>query len=76
MALEDAESVVGSGGKLPVGHASHGARHSCSLDPRVRGKVGMRVEIDFPPDRYELFLLGEGEKKVEVEPETRASRLP
>lgn len=39
----------------------------------MHGNVGTKVDIqaDLPLDRYELFLLGDGEKKVGYEPETR-----
>ena len=63
-----------TGGKLPFGMGSNMAGYSCVKDPRVHGNVGTKIDIDQPPDRYELFLLGDGEKKVEFEPETRKLR--
>ena len=62
-------------GRLPAGQWSYGARYSCVLDPRINGNVGTKIDIDIPPDRHELFLLDDGEKKVEYDPETRKSRL-
>ena len=59
------------GGHLPTAHQSYKASYSLVLDPRVNGNVGSKCNADLPPDRYELFLLGDGEKKVEYEPETR-----
>lgn len=62
-----------TGGHLPVGHQAFSAGYSLVTDPRVNGNVGSEIDVsaDLPPDRYELFLLGDGEKKVEYEPETR-----
>ena len=60
-------------GRLPVGNWSHSSGYSCVKDPRIHGNAGTKVQVqhDLPPDRHELFLLDEGEKKVEHEPETR-----
>ena len=35
--------------------------------------TGPTIDIDFPPDRHESFLLADGEKKVETEVDTRES---
>jgi hypothetical protein len=61
------------GGKLPHGYASNSAGYSMNKDPRINGNVGTKIDVtsDQPPDRHELFLLEDGEKKVEFEPETR-----
>lgn len=56
---------------LPVGRSNHQCGHSIVTDPRLHGNVGTKIEIDIPPDRHELFLLDDGEKKIEYEPETR-----
>ncbi|KAK5164068.1 DNA-directed RNA polymerase II core subunit [Saxophila tyrrhenica] len=66
-------TIHAKGGKAPVGSWSNASRYSCSLDPRINGNVGTKIDVlaDLPPDRYELFLLEDGEKKVEFEPETR-----
>lgn len=64
--------VPSKGGRLPVGHSAYSACYSNVTDPRVHGNVGTKVDVTTDvPDRYELFLLGDGEKKVEYEPETR-----
>lgn len=62
-----------NGGKGPVGHYSNLAGYSANKDPRINGNVGTKIDVadDQPLDRHELFLLEEGEKKVEFEPETR-----
>jgi hypothetical protein len=39
-------------------------------DPRDREKTSAETNV---PDRFELFLLGPGEKKVTIEPDTRKS---
>jgi len=46
------------------------------LDPRTRGSTWTNVkpEVDELP-RHELFLLADGERKVEMETVTRKSRL-
>ena len=61
------------GGQLPVGLWSNASGYSCNKDPRINGNVGTKVDVtdDLPPERHELFLLSDGEKKVEYEPETR-----
>lgn len=64
----------GTGGKDPFGMYSNKALHAVNKDPRTHGNVCTMIEpyVD-PQDRTELFLLDEGEKKVEIEPETRES---
>lgn len=62
-----------SGGMLRPGHYAHSAGYSGASDPRIHGNVGTKIDIDIPPDRHELFLLAEGEKKITFEPETRKS---
>ena len=66
------------GGRPPLGSWSYSSGYACNLDPRINGNVGTKIDVsaDQPPDRYELFLLGDGEKKVEYEPETRELHLP
>lgn len=45
-------------------------------DSRRNGCTWTKVKVDEDhPDRHELFLLGDGEKKVEVEAVTRKLRL-
>ncbi len=58
---------------MPVGVGSHAFRHFPTQDPRIHGNTGAQIDPteDSPPERHELFLLGDGEKKVEYEPETR-----
>lgn len=53
-----------------------GIRGTAALDPRTRGSTWTNVkpEIDELP-RHELFLLADGERKVEMETVTRKSRL-
>ena len=65
-----------SGGKLPFGHYSFSAGYAANKDPRTGGSNGngINTAID-TPDRHELFLLGENEKKVELETETRKSSI-
>ncbi|KAK5134281.1 hypothetical protein LTR08_006710 [Meristemomyces frigidus] len=58
-------------GLNPYAHVSNCSGYSANKDPRVNGTVGSKMEIDIAPDRHELFLLGEGEKKITFEPETR-----
>ncbi|KAK3677624.1 DNA-directed RNA polymerase II core subunit [Recurvomyces mirabilis] len=59
-------------GELPFGHASYHAGYSTVKDPRTGPNIGpQNLDIDTVPDRYELYLLGEGEKKVTFEQETR-----
>ena len=50
-------------------------RYSGALDPRISGSTWTNVkpEID-EPDRHELFLLADGERKVEMETVTRKFR--
>lgn len=60
------------GGLLPPGHYSASARTSPALDPRIRARVGPTIQPEIDrPDRFETFLLGDGENKVEMESETR-----
>ena len=75
MAREGADicSSRKTGGRQPFGTWSNSAGYSCVTDPRINGNVGTKIDIDVPPDRHELFLLEDGEKKVEYEPETRKS---
>jgi hypothetical protein len=51
-------------------------RYASVLDPRMNGSTWTNVkpEIDIP-DRHELFLLADGERKVEMETVTRKFRL-
>jgi DNA-directed RNA polymerase II subunit RPB11 len=51
-------------------------RYSSVLDPRIKGSTWTNVkpEID-EVDRHELFLLADGERKVEMETVTRKLRL-
>ncbi|KAK3701080.1 DNA-directed RNA polymerase II core subunit [Vermiconidia calcicola] len=67
------DTPIKLGGRLPVGNYSNSSGYSCVKDPRIHGNTGTKVDvvIDQPPDRHELFLLDDGEKKVEYEPETR-----
>lgn len=50
----------------------YASRYSGVTDPRIRGSTWTNVkpEIDIP-DRHELFLLADGERKVEMETVTR-----
>lgn len=60
------------GGNGPFGLGSYKAGYPANMDPRVRiGALGPKIETELPPDRHELFLLQEGEKKITFEPETR-----
>ena len=62
------------GSQAPFGHHSYANRHSISHDPTIHGAVGSKMDkYDSQLDRHELFLLEDGEKKVEFEPETRKS---
>lgn len=60
-------------GRLPVGSWSHASRVSYVRDPRIGGNTCTKVEpaVDLVHST-EIFLLEDGEKKVEIEPETRA----
>lgn len=51
-------------------------RYTGVKDPRIRGSTwtNVKAEIDIP-DRHELFLLADGERKVEMETVTRKSTL-
>lgn len=57
----------------PAALDSYGARYSLFNDPRHYGNRGTKIDMqtDFGPSRHELFLLEDGEKKVEEDPETR-----
>ena len=68
--------TLSKGGKLPFGHWSNASGYSCVKDPRVHGNVGSKVTADLPADRHELFLLDDGEKKIEHEAETRKMPSP
>lgn len=60
-----------SGGE---GHCPRGAGgdSSSAADQKYSGNIGTKCDpASDIPDRFESFLLGEGEQKVEVEPETR-----
>ena len=59
------------GGLLPYAQNSNSCKYAANRDLRVTGNLGSKIEIDLVPDRHELFLLGEGEKKITFEPETR-----
>ena len=60
------------GGLLPNAHGSNACGYAVNKDPRERlTAVGSKMETDVAPTRHELFLLGEGEKKITFEPETR-----
>lgn len=54
-------------------HAQYGVRTSAVTDGRIAGSTWTKVKPhDFDiPDRHELFLLADGEKKVEMETVTR-----
>ncbi|KAK0344869.1 DNA-directed RNA polymerase II core subunit [Friedmanniomyces endolithicus] len=73
MAGDQAEPTVPKklSGRLPAHSYHHSCGYSGVLDPRIGGNVGSKLMVDTAPDRYELFLLGEGEKKVTLEVETR-----
>lgn len=48
--------------------------HYDGMDARICGSTWTNVKTDFDKfDRHELFLLGEGERKVEMEVVTRKS---
>ena len=75
--MAEISTSYADGSGLRVDFGASGVHYSTkgynfNSDPRiVQGGVGSKIEIDPGPDRYELFLLGDGEKKVEYEPETR-----
>ena len=73
MARDQAEPTVPKklSGRLPAHSYHHSCGYSGVLNPRIGGNVGSKLLVDTAPDRYELFLLGEGEKKVTLEVETR-----
>jgi hypothetical protein len=59
-------------GLPPPGHNSYASRYAGNKDPRVKGNVGGHEhKVDEPPDRHELYLLGDSEKKVTFEVESR-----
>lgn len=62
-----------SGGQAPLGHSSNVNRVSFATDPKIHGACGSKMATDSLPKRHELFLLDDGEQKVEFEPETRES---
>lgn len=71
--MTDRTSPVLTGGQNPhFGYDSNKNRTAVGLDASRLQHVGSLIDtaVDIP-DRYESFLLGEGEKKVEVEQETR-----
>lgn len=53
-------------------HGQYKSGYSGVTDPRIRGstQTNVKAEVD-PLDRHELFLLGDGEKKVVMETVTR-----
>lgn len=69
------EMAAGRGGRLPFAVGSYGARYAANQDPRVHGNLGPKLEAEHEPDRHELFLLQEDEKKITFEPETRKANL-
>ena len=76
MAVDDIyASPKAPSGRPRFAHNSYSAGYSAVKDPRIHGNVGTKLEIDIPPDRHELFLLSEGEKKITFEPETRESTI-
>lgn len=63
--------LVGGGAHSALGAHSFSNRMSHGTDPRL-GNRGARLDLwADDDDRYESFILGDGEKKVEVDPETR-----
>lgn len=71
--MTDRTSPTYTGGQHPyMGIDSTKNRKSFATDPRIHGNTETKIEqvVDIP-DRFESFLLAEGEKKVEHEPETR-----
>lgn len=61
--------IPGRGGEAPMpGSGNHGPTRG--LDDKRNGGTKCDPAVDIP-DRFESFLLGENEQKVEVEPETR-----
>jgi hypothetical protein len=52
--------------------SQYASRYSGVVDPRIHGSTwtNVKAEIDIP-DRHELFLLADGERKVEMETVTR-----
>ena len=58
-------------GLAPYAYGANACGYAANKDPRISGTVGSKMETDSFPDRHELFLLGEGEKKITFEPETR-----
>lgn len=50
----------------------YGSRYSSVTDPRVNGSTETKIKAEVDGlDRHELFLLAEGEKKIEYETVTR-----
>ncbi|KAK4546129.1 hypothetical protein LTR36_002266 [Oleoguttula mirabilis] len=69
--IYESPSPKGKGGRMPYAHSSYSAGYAANKDPRVNGNVGSKMVVDGVPDRHELFLLADGEKKITFEPETR-----
>ncbi|KAF2212712.1 hypothetical protein CERZMDRAFT_41122 [Cercospora zeae-maydis SCOH1-5] len=71
--MTDRTHPASTGGQHPLpGHTSHEIRTAAVLDARYKQHFESFIDPSVDqPDRYESFLLGEGEKKVEVEQETR-----
>lgn len=69
------DTFMGGGPAVPVRfmyNDSYKALTSAVLDARRTGSTWTNVKVEVDEiDRHELYLLGEGEKKVEVEPVTR-----
>lgn len=76
--MTDRTMVAFTGGQHPVfGASSFKNRYSASLDPRIRGNTGANLDLQADDTvRYESFILDEGQKKVESDPETRTLRRP
>lgn len=76
MPYADAPTPRKKTGLQPYSVWSNACGYSCVKDPRTHGNVGTKVDIlaDLADERHELFLLEDGEKKVEVDPETREYR--
>ena len=57
-----------------TGFTAFKCRYSPQLDPRTHMNLGPKIDVEADKEpRFESFILGDGEKKVEVEPETRKS---
>jgi hypothetical protein len=56
--------------------SQYAIRTSSVLDPRIGGSTWTNVKPEIDElDRHELFLLADGERKVEMETVTRKSTL-